>query len=86
MCGFVGIIDNKKETEKKKIIKKMADRIIHRGPDSDGYFTNDKVALGFRRLSIIDLAGGSQPLYNEKKMLLSFLMVKYITIRLFVKI
>jgi len=67
MCGFVGIIDNKKETEKKKIIKKMADRIIHRGPDSDGYFVDNNMALGFRRLSIIDLDGGSQPIYNEKK-------------------
>ena len=45
----------------------MMAAIMHRGPDSDGFYTNDKVALGFRRLSIIDLRGGSQPIYNEDK-------------------
>ena len=55
------------EKNKKKIIKDMADRIIHRGPDSDGYYVDSTVALGFRRLSIIDLNTGSQPIYNEKK-------------------
>ena len=48
----------------------MADRIIHRGPDSDGYFIagetdGDAIALGFRRLAIIDLAGGTQPMYSD---------------------
>ena len=65
MCGFVGFVD--KEKNKKKIIKDMADIIVHRGPDSDGYYTNDSIALGFRRLSIIDLDGGSQPIYNKDK-------------------
>ena len=65
MCGFVGFID--KEKNKKKIIKDMADIIIHRGPDSDGYYFDEDIALGFRRLSIIDLEGGSQPIYNETK-------------------
>ena len=63
MCGFVGFVS--KDKNKKKIIKDMADIIVHRGPDSDGYYVNDKVALGFRRLSIIDLEGGSQPIFNE---------------------
>ena len=63
MCGFVGFVD--KEKNKKKIIKDMADMIKHRGPDSDGYFCDENVALGFRRLSIIDLNNGSQPIYNE---------------------
>ena len=45
----------------------MADLIKHRGPDSDGYYTDDDIALGFRRLSIIDLEGGTQPIYNEEK-------------------
>lgn len=67
MCGFVGFTGNQKKEEKKKIIKSMADAIIHRGPDSDGYFYNENVALGFRRLSIIDLKGGNQPIYNEDK-------------------
>ena len=65
MCGFVGFIS--KDQGKKKIIKDMADIIQHRGPDSDGYYVNDNVALGFRRLSIIDLEGGSQPIFNEDK-------------------
>ena len=64
MCGFVGFVS--KDNNKKKIIKDMADIIKHRGPDSDGYYVNDKMALGFRRLSIIDLEGGSQPIFNEK--------------------
>ena len=63
MCGFVGFVD--KANNKKKIIKDMADIIKHRGPDSDGYYIGEDCALGFRRLSIIDLAGGDQPIYNE---------------------
>lgn len=65
MCGIVGFVNNKKN--KKEIIKKMADRIIHRGPDGEGFFTSDDVALGHRRLSIIDLKTGGQPIYNEDK-------------------
>ena len=67
MCGFVGFVDKTKKIDKKKIIKDMADRIIHRGPDSEGYYVDNSVAMGFRRLSIIDLEGGNQPLYNEDK-------------------
>ena len=67
MCGFCGFSDNLKVIDKKRIIKSMADRIIHRGPDSEGYYVDKSVALGFRRLSIIDLKGGDQPLYNEDK-------------------
>jgi len=65
MCGFVGFVDKTKN--KKKIIKDMADIIVHRGPDSDGYYVDNNIALGFRRLSIIDLEGGTQPIYNEDK-------------------
>ena len=69
MCGFIGftgIIDKRED-----VIRRMADRIVHRGPDSDGYYVNgstadDSITLGFRRLSIIDLSdAASQPLYNE---------------------
>lgn len=67
MCGFVGFIDKTKKEKKNNIIKKMADTIIHRGPDSDGYYTDDEIALGFRRLSIIDLGHGDQPIFNKKK-------------------
>jgi asparagine synthase (glutamine-hydrolysing) len=68
MCGFAGFtgIIDRRET----VIRKMADRIKHRGPDSDGYHVggendSDAVALGFRRLSIIDLENGSQPMYSD---------------------
>lgn len=67
MCGFVGFSDNQKKDDKKKIIKSMADAIVHRGPDDEGYYYDENVALGFRRLSIIDLKGGNQPIYNEDK-------------------
>ncbi len=63
MCGFVGF--SGKLEQKKEILNKMMARIIHRGPDSEGEFINENIALGFRRLSIIDLEGGSQPIYNE---------------------
>lgn len=65
MCGFVGFCDDSKN--KKKIIRDMADIIKHRGPDSDGYYVDNNIALGFRRLSIIDLDKGSQPIFNEDK-------------------
>lgn len=65
MCGFVGFCDDSKN--KKKIIRDMADVIKHRGPDSDGYYVDNNIALGFRRLSIIDLDKGSQPIFNEDK-------------------
>ncbi len=67
MCGIVGFIDKTKDKEKKKIIKDMADLIKHRGPDSDGYYTDENIALGFRRLAIIDINNGTQPIYNEEK-------------------
>ncbi len=63
MCGIVGFVNTKKGKE--PIIQEMMERIIHRGPSSAGQFVDDHVALGFRRLSIIDLAGGSQPIFNE---------------------
>lgn len=66
MCGIVAFYDPK-INEKQAVIGKMMATIKHRGPNSDGYYINDEVALGFRRLSIIDLRGGSQPIYNEDK-------------------
>ena len=68
MCGIVGFVDKKGVKEKKEIIKKMADRIAHRGPDDEGFYVDKTVALGHRRLSIIDLTkSGAQPIYNEDK-------------------
>ena len=65
MCGIVGFIDNRSKEEKEVILKAMMDRIRHRGPNSEGMFIGERAAIGFRRLSIIDLEGGSQPIYNE---------------------
>lgn len=62
MCGIVGLVTKK---EKENTIKLMSDRIKHRGPDGDGYFIDGDVALGHRRLSIIDLSTGDQPMFNE---------------------
>ncbi len=67
MCGFCGYI-NKKE-KNKEIINEMSKKIIHRGPDSEGLYTDDYINMAFRRLSIIDLNTGSQPIYNEDKTL-----------------
>lgn len=66
MCGIVAFYDPE-INDKQAAIGKMMATIKHRGPSSDGLYTNDEVALGFRRLSIIDLRGGSQPIYNEDK-------------------
>ena len=65
MCGFAGYIHNYGTFDKEEVIHKMADRITHRGPDDAHYYIDDGIALGFRRLSIIDLEGGRQPILNE---------------------
>ena len=63
MCGFVGFTNRIKDDG--TVLEGMMNKIIHRGPDSSGQFVSDQVNLGFRRLSIIDLADGDQPMYNE---------------------
>ena len=63
-CGFTGQLMNREE-----LLKDMTKRITHRGPDSTGVYMDDDIAMGFRRLSIIDLEAGHQPLYNEDKSL-----------------
>ncbi|MEG0691585.1 MAG: asparagine synthase (glutamine-hydrolyzing), partial [Oscillospiraceae bacterium] len=63
MCGFVGF--SSKCGGKEKIIKEMLQKIAHRGPDSHESYVDEDVAFGFARLSIIDLEGGTQPLFNE---------------------
>lgn len=66
MCGFVGFTNNINDNG--DILEKMMDRIRHRGPDSDGKYVDENVAMGFRRLSIIDLSdNGSQPIFNENR-------------------
>lgn len=63
MCGFVGFTNYIKDDG--TVINAMMDKIVHRGPDSAGFYTDADIALGFRRLSIIDLSEGNQPMFNE---------------------
>ena len=63
MCGFVGYVEDGEKD--RKIIKSMSDTIKHRGPDDEGFYEDDKISLAFRRLSIIDLSNGHQPMFNE---------------------
>lgn len=63
MCGIAGFAE--KNNADKETLEKMMDAIIHRGPDGSGEYVDDTVALGHRRLSIIDLEGGKQPMENE---------------------
>ena len=65
MCGFAGYAGEREYDT--SVIRKMTDKIRHRGPDSQDAFVEGKVGLGFVRLSIIDLEGGSQPMFNEDK-------------------
>lgn len=66
MCGICGMAASRGGPPiSREVLKKMNDIITHRGPDEDGFFVNDKVGLASRRLSIIDLAGGTQPIANE---------------------
>ena len=66
MCGIVGILDTRPDGEvDKAVIERMLQSIIHRGPDDAGIYTAGPVGLGTRRLKIIDLEGGHQPLSNE---------------------
>ena len=65
MCGIAGFVSDAPVEEKTAVLKRMTDIIAHRGPDQEGHFVNEQVALGFRRLSIIDLQGGDQPIFNE---------------------
>ena len=63
MCGIVGFVGARADMQ--EILQQMTDLIAHRGPDGEGHYIDGPVALGHRRLSIIDLEGGRQPMYNE---------------------
>jgi asparagine synthase (glutamine-hydrolysing) len=73
MCGIVGVYHFEMECPVvTETVKAMCDRICHRGPDDEGVFVEGPVGLGMRRLSIIDLSTGHQPVYNEDRNLLIF--------------
>lgn len=69
MCGIAGFWDGELSYAPDKAARAMAERILHRGPDSEGYFCEGRVGMAFRRLSIIDLRGGDQPIFNEDRSL-----------------
>jgi asparagine synthase (glutamine-hydrolysing) len=65
MCGICGISYSDDRRPAQPVLDKMAASIAHRGPDSDGFYTSDGIGLGMRRLAIIDVSGGDQPIANE---------------------
>ncbi|MGO0060476.1 asparagine synthase (glutamine-hydrolyzing) [Brevibacillus fluminis] len=67
MCGIVSLYNKRQQPAQLETITAMSKVILHRGPDDDGFHVEENIALGFRRLSIIDVAGGHQPLFNEKR-------------------
>ncbi|MGI8468705.1 MAG: asparagine synthase (glutamine-hydrolyzing) [Pyrinomonadaceae bacterium] len=67
MCGIVGFINSGSRDANRQILERMNRCITHRGPDEDGFYVKENVGLAMRRLSIIDLKGGQQPIFNEDK-------------------
>ena len=68
MCGIAGIVSATRESNiTEALVREMCNRIIHRGPDDEGILVEDGAGLGMRRLSIIDLSGGHQPVFNEAR-------------------
>lgn len=67
MCGIAGIFNLRAEAVSQPLLKKMNDRQYHRGPDDEGYFVDGAIGLAHRRLSIIDIAGGHQPMLNQQE-------------------
>jgi len=65
MCGIAGIAS--RDRPDARLVRSMCDQLVHRGPDGSGFHADDRAALGMRRLAIIDVAGGQQPVYNEDR-------------------
>src|SRR6202007_1053297 len=69
MCGICGIVGIESSATSEAVVRRMMASMIHRGPDEEGILISPPVAVGMRRLRIVDLEGGSQPLFNEAKTL-----------------
>lgn len=67
MCGIVGIVQSGETQVDQALVARMCEAIRHRGPDEDGFYFKDGVGLGMRRLAIIDLKGGQQPIHNPDR-------------------
>ena len=66
MCGIAGIYNyHNGQPIDETVLHRMTGALAHRGPDDDGFYTSGRIGLGHRRLSIIDVAGGHQPIFNE---------------------
>ena len=67
MCGICGAIGMEPAPAGEAVVRRMLAALIHRGPDDDGVLIAPRAAIGMRRLSIIDLPGGGQPVWNEAR-------------------
>ena len=68
MCGIAGVVSTTRASNiSDALVRRMCDQIVHRGPDEEGILVHDGAGLGMRRLSIIDLSGGHQPVFNEER-------------------
>src|SRR5712671_4630777 len=65
MCGIAGFVTVAPDSGSEAVLRRMTDAIAHRGPDDDGFYADRQAFLGHRRLSIIDVAGGHQPMTSE---------------------
>src|SRR5437879_1973560 len=70
MCGIAGVLNFESDRQADRdLLQRMCDVIAHRGPDDEGMYINGRIGLGMRRLSIIDLGGGHQPMFNKDRSL-----------------
>ena len=84
MCGINGILDLKNESIDKSELLKMNQAMIHRGPDGDGFYLQKGIGMSMRRLAIIDIEGGNQPIYNKDRSIVAIIngeIYNYIELR-----
>src|SRR5580765_8400249 len=67
MCGIAGLLSLGGKPVSQEEVQSMCDAMVHRGPNDDGYYAGQEAVLGMRRLSIIDIEGGHQPVHNEDR-------------------
>lgn len=72
MCGILGILDKVTDQNLEHLLKTLAQAMVHRGPDGDGFYFEPGLAMGMRRLSVIDLEGGWQPMYANNQQIVAF--------------
>src|SRR3954449_458866 len=72
MCGIAGVAGPGRRADAETDARRMTQALVHRGPDEEGYWSDERIALGMRRLSIIDLPGGHQPMTGEAGVTLVF--------------